>query len=127
MKKRSKKSIALPIIITCSVLFLALVVGASIYFYPRLLEKYEVKKLNTEINRLLQENNVDILKEKTKDNITSHKRVEVEQKVEAYLIDSKEYQNKVDSICGDEKLNKFLNTSNIGEDIKEQLISELKN
>ena len=117
MKKRSKKSLVLPIIISCSVLFLALVVGASIYFYPRLLEKYEVKKLNIEITTLLKEKNVDTIKDKTKENITSHKRVEVEQKVEAYLIDSKEYQNRVDSICGDEKLNNFLNTANISEDI----------
>ena len=117
MKKRSKKRVALPIIIVCTVLFLGAVIGASIYFYPRLLEKYEVKKLNTEINTLLKENNVETIKDKTKDNITSHKRVEVEKKVEAYLIDSKELQNKVNTLCEDEKLNSILDTANLNEDV----------
>ena len=117
MNKRSKKTKVFPIIIVCAVLFLGLVLGASIYFYPRLLEKYEVKKLNTEINTLLNENNVDIIKDKTEENITSHKRVEVEKKVEAYLINSKELQNKVDNLCEDEKLNSFLDTANLNEDV----------
>ena len=117
MKKRNKKSIALPIIITCSVLFLALVVGAGIYFYPRLLEKYELKKLNTEINSLLKENNLETIKSITKENITSHKRLEVEKKVEEYLINTKELQNKVDILYSDEKLNSILSTLNLNEDI----------
>ena len=95
------------------------VVGIVSFFLiinPKMQEKIELREFKSSIDSLLKEKSISKVQEEINKDTMSKDRIELENKVENYLLKNVELKEEINKLENDEKITKALDLNNVGND-----------